>query len=647
MRKSIALILFLTIMTILAPQHINSAEELQRYNIMFHDEPDVLLIEKYDGVIHHQFDTIPVITATLTETAVKKLVNYKDIKLIEEDPQVELYSQQIDWGITKVRAPQAWTNQVTGKGIKVAVIDSGIDRSHPDLNVKEGISVVNYTQSFADDHGHGTHVAGTIAALNNSIGVVGVAPEVELYVVKALDKEGNGHHSDVVAGLEWVMEKGIDIVNLSFGSKDGSLILKAAVDKAYNKGILLVAAAGNRGTTNGTGNTVDFPAAYPNVIAVSAINDQNNRADFSATGNAVEVAAPGENILSTMRFRQYAYSSGTSMAAPHVAGVLALFKQANPRASHEELREMLKQHTIDLGVAGKDPWYGYGLVQVPEGVKITSYQPPSKPINVAATIKEESGQTIVNLTWNSSASDAQIVNYQIYRNQQLLKIIPNQTNFQDIIKKSDRYVYEIKAVDQYGLLSDFSEPITLDIQIKQGSPFTDVSIAAWYFPHLQFLYNEGYVYGYNDGTYLPQANVTRAEVAAMIGRVRNHSGVKQETIFSDVKKEHFASGFIQWGYENNIIKGYGDKTFRPNEPVTRGEVATFLSRAFVMPYYRTPADFPDVTKDYFAYYDIRSLSSARVAAGYNDGTFQPNAPITRAEFAVFLTRTINDLYKLQ
>lgn len=205
--------------------------------------------------------------------------------------------------------------------------------------------------------------------MNNSIGVVGVAPAANLYAVKVLDRKGSGYVSDVVAGIDWAITNRMDIINMSLGSSSYSEALEAAVNRAYGAGILLVAAAGNSGTDITSSDNVEYPAKFDSVIAVAATDATNLRAYFSSTGPEVEVSAPGVNIKSTYLNNSYVTMSGTSMATPMVSGDLALLKQANPTKTNAELRELLHQNVIDLGYldamgnAVKDNLYGFGLIQ--------------------------------------------------------------------------------------------------------------------------------------------------------------------------------------------------------------------------------------------------------------------------------------------
>ena len=228
---------------------------------------------------------------------------------------------QIPWGVARVGAPAAWP-RTQGQGAEVAVIDTGIDSAHPDLagQVAGGVNIVDpkHPDAWKDDEGHGTHVSGTIAGSGRSGGLAGVAPRAKLYAVKVLDKDGNGNYDDVIAGIEWAMNHGIKIANMSLGADEGSEPLHRAVQAALAKGMTIIAAAGN------SGGAVGYPGAYPETIAVGASDSADHAAPFSSHGPEVDFIAPGVDVLSAKLGGGYASLSGTSMASPHIAGLAAL-----------------------------------------------------------------------------------------------------------------------------------------------------------------------------------------------------------------------------------------------------------------------------------------------------------------------------------
>lgn len=223
-------------------------------------------------------------------------------------------TEQIPWGVEYMGGSRLWKRGM-GNGVKIAVIDTGIDRHHPDLKgqVKGGIHLVK-----GGSNGHGTHVAGIIAAAKNNWGVVGMGPKAHLYDVKAFKADGTSEVLNIIKGIDWSIQNGVQIINMSFGMTQYSEALSRMIRRAASKGIIMVASAGNNG------GTVEYPARYRNVIGVSALDKNGKLAKFSSRGKGVNTSAPGVGILSTWLGNRFKKLDGTSMAAPHISGLLAL-----------------------------------------------------------------------------------------------------------------------------------------------------------------------------------------------------------------------------------------------------------------------------------------------------------------------------------
>ena len=350
--------------------------------IEFNDKVDKKLLENNGGKIKIEYKLRPAVAASLPPKAIENLRKNPNIKSIVTD--IEIHTMEYgtsyfsDWGIKQIGADKVHNSGIKGETINVAVLDTGADLDHPDL-----VSNIAYSYDFSgfndpdasDRDGHGTHVAGTIGALLNSNGVVGVAPDVNLSILKVFTDSGRGSYSDVEEALEWCYlthndsdpNNDIQIVSMSLGSEyaDGDPDFEDLVDMLYDVGILLVGAAGNSGSAD---DNVIYPARYKNVIAVAATDINNNKASFSSTGPAVEISAPGVYVRSTYLRGRYATMSGTSMATPHVAGTAALviasgIVDENENGNiNDEVRARLIGTAIDLGSKGRDSWYGYGLV---------------------------------------------------------------------------------------------------------------------------------------------------------------------------------------------------------------------------------------------------------------------------------------------
>ena len=324
----------------------------------------------------------PIVSAQLTESEIQALRRNGNVAKVEDDtpcyaagygPYRHLQyceawlvtTETIPDGVNQVKAPSAWGTS-KGKGVRVAVLDTGIDYEHPDLkdNYVDGVSFVKGAPTPMDDQGHGTHCAGTIAAAMNGAGVIGVAPEASLYAVKVLDKNAKGQFSWSIAGIDWCMHNHIQIVSMSLGCAAVPDAVGLICNAAWAQGLLIVAGAGNQ-----AGNpvppqqsNVDYPARYKNVIAVSSVDSHDVIALNSGRGPEVDLCAPGVDILSTLPNNKYGKMSGTSVACPHVSGVAALAWGAHPSSDNEQIWNLIASTADPLGIPGPDSKYGYGRV---------------------------------------------------------------------------------------------------------------------------------------------------------------------------------------------------------------------------------------------------------------------------------------------
>lgn len=243
------------------------------------------------------------------------------------------------WGMTKIQAPQAW-DTTTGKSeVLVAVIDTGVDYNHPDLQgqVVKGPDFGNNDADPMDDQGHGTHVAGTIAALgDNGKGVVGVAYNTKILAIKVLGSDGSGDMAAIAKGVLKAHEMGAKVINMSLGGEQDAQTIRDAIDQVTAKGSLVVVAAGNENTTRNT-----YPAAYASVLSVGATDTSDRRASFSNYGTYVDIAAPGTGILSSTE-KDYKKHDGTSMASPHAAGVAALLLAQKGDLTPQQMKSVLE-----------------------------------------------------------------------------------------------------------------------------------------------------------------------------------------------------------------------------------------------------------------------------------------------------------------
>lgn len=311
---------------------------------------------------------------------------------VPSDPQ---YSAQ--WGLGIAGASAAWDVTRGRPDVVIGVIDTGVDLSHGDLvenvDTDNDYDFVNEDSIAQDDEGHGTHVAGIAAAAANGKFGVGVAPSCRILPVKVLDHEGSGSSVDVARGIEWAVDHGADVINLSLGSSTPSEVIRAAIQYAQAKGVLVVAAAGNDGKYG-----VDYPAAFPGVLSVGASDAEDVLAAFSNYGPEVDIVAPGVGIVSTQLGGSTTMMSGTSMATPFIAGAAALLKAANPQMTADSIAGRLCTTAEDKGVPGFDIQYGFGRVSLSAALSVPTPPVPAPDLLISAVTGPESaepGQGIV------------------------------------------------------------------------------------------------------------------------------------------------------------------------------------------------------------------------------------------------------------
>ncbi|MFF3099580.1 S8 family serine peptidase [Viridibacillus arvi] len=335
-------------------------------------------------------DNVEMVEASLTEQQLSDLKKDPNIEFVDTKEALMTLADLATpaqplliptWNLSLINTPVAWNNGIFGNKVKVAVIDTGINPIDDLQNVVRRVSFVrdlpetvikesdNVDRGGIRNNGHGTSVAAVIGARvggnlkdQKTTDVIGVAPNVQLYSLKYADGTTSGTTTEIVKSIDWAIANKMDIINISSGLYVDVPALRNAVQKAYNAGILIVASAGN----DGNDRNVTYPARYSQVIAVSSISAKQKISTFSNTGSSMNLTAPGEAVPTINKDGKLIYASGTSYAAPHVTGILALLKQQYPFLSAKELRAKLDEQAIDLGITGIDNLYGHGLAQYPQ-----------------------------------------------------------------------------------------------------------------------------------------------------------------------------------------------------------------------------------------------------------------------------------------
>ena len=355
------------------------------------------IVTSIGGEIIFEYDNFEFIAAEVPSDRLDGLLDVTGIALIEEDsligipdgwdpslldildPQDDLDcsahpSQEPTWGWERIGANEV---EHTGSGVNVGILDTGIRTDHCILEVTDGQNFTNplSPNNYEDRHGHGTHVAGIVGAQDNDIGVIGVAPDVNLYAVKVLDDQGGGRYSALVAGIDWCLSNDVEIISMSLGGEASSESVDQAIETAVADGHLLVCAAGNEGNTQDDTcdeETMTYPATHPEVIACTALDPDDSLAEYSSVGSTVDLIAPGTDIRSTYVRGGYAEASGTSMACPFVSGVASLLWEIIETGASDKntvIRERMAESAESvLGTCAE----GYGIVNAPAAVSETS-----------------------------------------------------------------------------------------------------------------------------------------------------------------------------------------------------------------------------------------------------------------------------------
>lgn len=631
MTKYTTMLLALSIFLIL-PAHV-FAEDADTYLIHASEEQLEQITKQYTAILK-EYDEIPLVELRLTEEEKVSLKGRFSTAEIYPNQVYETTADIVSPSFTTTKSSPVLAAPFTGSGIRVGVLDTGIDTDHSDIAVAGGVCTADDCGAkipYDDNFGHGTHVAGIIAAKKNNAGIIGIAPNVKLFAIKAMDSKGAGTTAQVTKGVEWAIKNKIDILNLSLSISEHDRPLELMLQEASKKGMLIVGAAGNEGGEGGA-NTVTYPGKYSTVIAVSALTSDLKREQHSSTGPEVEIAAPGSNIFSTFPRELdnadyvvdgYQNLTGTSMAAPHVTGILALYKEQHPALSHTKLREILRSTAKDIGPAGRDISFGYGLVQYEKEIKTV-------PLIETKVVKGKISLTLKNKELAS--------NWTIKEGTTTLA--ETEPGKWVMYKTKGTYPLTFSYTDKNGAKKN--EALT----IKVNEPaFPDVTMALWYAPHISYLYSNNFMSGYLDGTFKPNREIKRGEAMILLGRAQGFNGTSRNTKFTDVGANHSASGYIQSAYEKGLIQGYPDGSFRPDQSVTRAEMALLIQSVYQFKFDPALAPpFKDVHSEQASYKAIQAITQNKITAGYSSTAFAPDKMMNRYAFAVFLARAKNPAF---
>ena len=428
------------------------------------------------------------VSAAKAAQLLKGLQGHPDMEYAEVDAVAKVSGTANDtlfsseWHLAKIQAPSAWDVTTGTSSVIVAVVDTGVNASHPDLAGKvlsTGWDFVANDSTTMDENGHGTAVAGTIAPdANNNLGVVGVAWANLILPVRVLDASGAGNYSTIAQGIIWAADHGARIINLSLGGTASSSTLQSAINYAWSKQCIVVAAAGNNG------NSVPvYPAACSNVVSVAATNASDTRPSWSNYGSYIDVCAPGENIVTLDGSNSYASWSGTSFSTPVTSGVLALMASVNPSLTNAQLVDVLLKNCDDLGTSGADIYYGNGRVNALRAVNAAKNFVVPDTTAPVATISSPTNKSTISGSINVSVQatdNVGVTRLELYLDSQLVAqstgasaIFPLNT----LSYANGSHTLQVRAYDAAGNVGTSSISVTIKNSVADTvAPTTAITL---------------------------------------------------------------------------------------------------------------------------------------------------------------------------
>jgi len=517
---------------------------------------------------------VPVAVMEVTANQRAALRADPDVRSVEDDVPIRaarVVPPDPAWtaqeGLRSIDVDDAWDDSTGDDDVVIAVIDTGIDAGNDDLTgrILAGYDFVNTDTDPRDDNGHGTAVATIAAAASNSYGIAGVCWHCRIMPIKVLNASGAGYLFDAARGIAWAVDHGADVINLSLGAADTTSALTAALDAAEEAGVVVVASAGNSGTT-----AKNWPAADPRVIAVAAL-DGDQRASYSNHGDWVDVAAPGCNPAIGLDQLVFGFC-GTSSSAPLVAGVVALMKSVHTQTTAHELRPALLDSALYLGGG-----LGAGKVDADAAIAAVPHAEPS----------------------------------------------PEPTPSEPVLEPEPE-----------------PEPISTPEPAPSEEPapppsFTDIA-GNVHRENITTLAAAGITGGCTVDLYCPSRAVTRGQIATFLTRALDLS--ESSATFDDVPADHPHAAGIGAVSAARITNGCTVDRYCPGAGLTRGQMASLLTRALDLP--KSSATFDDVPADHPHAAGIGAVSAARITNGCTADRYCPNVPVTRAQMASFLVRAL-------
>lgn len=578
-------------------------------------------------------------------------------------PQDPLLEEQ--WYLEQIGMKQAWDITRGSSDVTIAVLDSGVNANHPDLKgrVLKGYNFIKNNNDASDDNGHGTHIAGIIAANANQIGISGIDHSAKILPLKVFCDKGSGSISNAIKGIYYAIDQGVDVINMSYVSKEKNKAEEEALWKAHENGIVLVAASGNEGRLRNL-----YPASYSQVISVAATNEKDQRAFFSNYGNWVDLSAPGKDIYSTNYHGGYGIQSGTSFSAPVVSALAALLKSKNPQWTPNEI-EWALEFGADPVIRGDSEWnYIFGFGRVNAYKALTAQSPLTEknagdvhteakvldngigvrekmelPLDVDWFTFETTKRSEIKIELSNLPSHIDLVGALYYHNGKKIerralidkgKMGENETHKVEVGPGK----YYLSVHDHYGRWSNYPYEVKVSQMVKTS--FEDVKE---YKKEISFLAEKGIIHGFQDGKFQPLRHVSRLQAVNIILREMGIDAKKLAAPnpgFTDIHRGKEGYEEVAAAVELGFIQGKLDNTFDPYGRLTRGQMASILVKAYKLQGVNA-SEFKDVHANHEAYDIVDRLAANGITTGYADGTFKPDTNVSRQHFALFMYRILN------
>ena len=569
----------------------------------------------------------------------------------DEEPSAELAEVYEKWENTLVGVQAMTELEAFGTGIVIGVIDSGIS-AHDEFadRLLSGYNYLDENTDTTDTYGHGTKVAGMIAAEMDGEGISGIAPEALLVPLKCFDEKSTKVSNLVQAIYDAVDVYGCDIINMSFGTSKASTAMEAAVNYAAEQGAVMVAAVGNNAS-----EVLMYPAAFEPVIGVTSVTASSSHVSSAQINDSVCISAPGSLITTTAADGGYVTTSGTSFATPIVAGAVADLLSIDPTLTAEQIRALLTENATDLGESGYDTTYGYGLLNLEAcraallgtaELYLTQPVVTEETLSLKALRLSGTGSSLLLVTTVTEAETGKLLGAAAQS-----VALDEAGSAEAVLELPTRIADETLLPEN--LLPEYQRTVTLEdgrvvtvYAVWPGRCFVDVAYGHYYFQPVLWAAAQGITKGTSEWNFSPEQECTRAQVVTFLWRAAGSPEPEGDgNTFVDLRQGAFYTKAVQWAVEQGITAGVDDTHFDPEGTCTRAQVVTFLWRAAGSLEPEGDGNtFVDLRQGAFYTKAVQWAVEQGITDGVDKTHFAPGGVCTRGQVVTFLYRAYSDAY---